>query len=331
MSTYKLYGIGAALLDIELEVSDSFLAEQGIEKGLMTLVEPAQQDKLLNIIGEEGIKTKQTSGGSAANTLYAASCFGAKTYYSCKTSDDASGQFFINDMKAANVECSSNTSGSSLPTGTCLVMVTPDAERTMNTYLAISETLSATELNQEAISASEYFYIEGYLATSETGRAAAIEGKALAEKHGLKTVLTLSDPAMVNFFKPQLTEMLGKGVDLLFCNEEEAIAWSDTDSLQDAAEALKNITKSFAITLGSRGALVFDGKQTFNIAAKTIKAIDSNGAGDIFAGAFLYGISSGWDFEKSGKLASAAAANVVSQYGPRLKPEKHQSLLETIN
>lgn len=330
MKKYDIYGIGAALVDIELEVSDTFLSDHHIEKGQMTLVEPEAQNLVLSTIDAKQIKTKQASGGSAANTIYAASNFGSRCYYSCKTSNDLAGQFFVNDMKTAGVDCTPNSNNEALPTGTCLVMITPDAERSMNTYLAISSTLSVEQLNEEAIKNSSYYYMEGYLCTSDSGRLAAIQGRSLAEQAQTKTVLTLSDPAMVKFFKPALAEMLGNGVDLLFCNEEEALNWCDTNNLDDALAQLKHISKSFAVTLGSKGAVVFDGKNTFHIAAQKIKAVDSNGAGDIFAGAFLYAINAGYNFQQAGALASAAAGKVVSDFGPRLAIHDHKSLLSIL-
>lgn len=331
MKTYDIYGIGAALVDIELEVDDDFLHSHGIEKGQMTLVSPENQQKVLASIGENQIKTKKASGGSAANTIFAASNFGTNNFYSCKTANDEAGQFFVHDMQSAGVSCSPNQEHKELPTGTCLVMITPDAERTMNTYLAISESLSTSELDVSAIQQSHFLYMEGYLCTSDSGRNAAMEAKKLAEQHDCKTVMTFSDPAMVKFFKPQLSEMLGQGVDLLFCNEEEALCWTGHDDLQSATKDLQNICKSFAVTLGAKGALVFDGNETHSITPNKVKAVDTNGAGDMFAGAFLYALRQGHDFKKAGAFACLSAAKVVSQFGPRLEIEQHKVALQEAN
>ena len=173
--------------------------------------------------------------------------------------------------------------------------------------------------------------MEGYLSTSDTGRHAAIKGREIAEQNNCKTALTFSDPAMVKFFKDQLADMLGGGVDLLFCNEEEAMTWADTENLDEALDKLKLISKSFAVTLGSKGAVVYDGKETFDIAAQKVKAIDTNGAGDMFAGAFLYAINKGHNFQEAGALASAAAAKVVSDFGPRLAIKEHKALLSILD
>lgn len=328
MKSYDIYGIGAALVDIELEVSDTFLQEHRIQKGQMTLVPPENQFKVLSAIDQKQIKTRRASGGSAANTIFAASNFGSKSYYSCKTARDEAGEFFVNDMQAAGVQCSPNQDHNELPTGTCVVMITPDAERTMNTYLAISETLSENELNQDALKQSRFLYMEGYLCTSDTGRHAAFKAKTFAEQNNCQTVLTFSDPAMVKFFKPQLSEMVGQGVDLLFCNEEEALSWSGTSTINNACETLKKVCKQFAITLGSKGALVFDGKQNHVIESEKVKAVDTNGAGDMFAGAFMHALCEGYDFKKAGNFACLSASHVVSQFGPRLSIPQHAALLE---
>ena len=330
MSKYHIYGIGAALVDTEIEVNDQDLQNYGIEKGVMTLVDEARQEELMGQLSDHLVASKRASGGSAANTIIGASYFGANTFYSCKVANDDNGSFYLNDMKAAGVAVQNNAADADGITGKCLVMITPDAERTMNTFLGISETVSVNEIDESALAESEYVYIEGYLVTSETGRAAAITLREKAEKLGIKTAFTLSDPAMVQFFGDGLKEMMGEKVDLLFCNKDEALGFTGTESIDAAVEALKAIANTFAITLGSDGALIYDGEQTISIAPNTVTAIDSTGAGDMFAGAFLYGITNGHTFEDAGKLASAASAQVVSQYGPRLRAEQHQEILSAV-
>ena len=330
MSKYHVYGIGNALVDKEFEVEDSFLQSTSIEKGLMTLVE---QDRLIEIL--ESLKStyglkKRASGGSAANTIIAVSYFGGNTYYSCNVANDETGDFYVNDLKAAGVDTNLGDDREEGITGKCLVMVTPDAERTMNTYLGITADLSSKHLDEEAIKASEYLYIEGYLVSSESARPAAIEAKRIAEANGVKTAFTFSDPAMVQFFKDGLVEMIGEGVDLLFCNEAEALNYSDTDNIPEAIEQLKKIAKRFVITLGSKGAIVFDGENQLNVAPHSITAVDSNGAGDMFAGAFLYAITHGYSYQQAGDLASLASAEVVSNFGPRLESEKHDQIKEKV-
>jgi len=330
MTKYHVYGIGNALVDKEFEVEDDFLKATNIDKGLMTLVE---QERLVEILEKLkatfGLK-KRASGGSAANTIIAVSYFGGNTFYSCNVANDETGDFYVKDLKAAGVDTNLGDDREDGTTGKCLVMVTPDAERTMNTYLGITANLSDKHLDEEAIKASEYLYIEGYLVSSDTARPAAIEAKRIAEANGVKTAFTFSDPAMVQFFKDGLVEMIGDGVDLLFCNEAEALNYCGVDTIDSAVEQLKKIAKSFVITLGSKGALVFDGENQLDIAPHAITAVDSNGAGDMFAGAFLYAITHGHSYQQAGDLASLASAEVVSNFGPRLESEKHDIIREKV-
>ena len=330
MTKYHVYGIGNALVDKEFEVTDQVLLELGIDKGVMTLVDADRQARILQTLSDRFGLKKRASGGSAANTIIAVSYFGGKTFYSCNVANDETGDFYVHDLKAAGVDSNLGDEREDGVTGKCLVMVTPDAERTMNTFLGITANLSEKHLDVEALKAAEYLYIEGYLVTSETARPAAIAAKRLAEQHGVKTALTFSDPAMVQFFKNGLREMLGSGVDLLFCNETEAMTFCDTDSVERAVEQLKTVAKRFVITRGSEGALVFDGESLLRIAPHPIKAVDSNGAGDMFAGAFLYAITHGYSFQQAGDLASLASAEVVSKFGPRLEPERHQVVLRQV-
>lgn len=326
---YHVYGIGNALVDMEFEVHDEFFSKNAIDKGVMTLVDEARQHQLISHL--DAFEGKKACGGSAANTIIAVSYFGGKAFYSCKVAKDDLGDFYIRDLQAAGVDSNlANGSRKDGITGKCLVMVTPDAERTMNTFLGITETFSVDELHLDALRNSEYLYIEGYLVTSGTGRHAAIEARKLAEASGVKTALTFSDPAMVKFFRDGLAEMIGNRVNLLFCNEHEAKTWAGSDSLDVAITALKKVADTFAITLGGKGALVFDGKHMIDIGPHPIKAVDSNGAGDMFAGAFLYGITHGHSFYEAGNIASLAAARVVSQFGPRLNAAAHREVLEIV-
>ena len=323
---YDVYGIGNALVDIVTEVEDDFFKQHDIEKGLMTLVDEDRQHHLMQAIHLPN--SHKQGGGSAANTVVAASQFGGTCYYSCKVADDEMGHFFLEDLKNNGVD--TNLSPQTLPsgiTGKCLVMTTPDADRTMNTFLGITSALSTEEIDEEALKNASYLYMEGYLITSENGRDAMKRAKKVAEAQGVKTALTFSDPSMVKYFKPELTSLIGDKIDLLFCNEEEAMLFTDTDTLLQARESLKNYASRFAITLGSNGATIFDGITFVDIEPYKVEAIDTNGAGDMFAGAFLYGITHGHSCADSGKLASLAASQVVSRFGPRLKWHQAQEIL----
>ena len=327
MSKYNVYGIGNALVDMEFAVGDDFLKENNIDKGLMTLIDETRQNDLFNAL--QSYDGKKACGGSAANTIIAVTHFGGQSYYSCKVSNDETGEFFLKDLKECGVDTNLGDDREQGVTGKCLVLVTPDADRTMNTFLGITEEVSPKELDEEAIKNSDYVYLEGYLVTSPTGKAAAIAAREIAETAGVKTALTFSDPNMVEFFRDGLAEMLGNKVDLLFCNEAEALKWANTDDINKAVTVIKEVAKSFAITLGAEGALVFDGEEMHNITATPTTAVDSNGAGDMFAGAFLYAITHGYSYAEAGALASIGASKVVSQFGPRLSKEDHTQALET--
>lgn len=323
---YDIYGIGNALVDKEFEVDDAFFAKAGIEKGLMTLIDADKLQQLLATLSQEYGLKKRACGGSAANTIIGATYFGARTFYSCNVANDESGDFYVSDLKAAGVDTNLGDNRDTGTTGKCLVMVTPDAERTMNTFLGITADLHEQHISETAIAASQYVYIEGYLVTGDTSRAAAKRVKTLARQHGVKVAMTCSDPAMVQYFRDGILEMLEDGVDLLFCNKQEAMLLTDTSSIEAATEQLKSRATTFAITCGSNGALAWDGQQLHHIAPHSVQAVDSNGAGDMFAGAFLYALTQGHDFAAAGRLASAASARVVSQFGPRLNPEQHEPL-----
>ena len=325
MKKYHVYAIGNALVDMEFSVDDKFLAEHGIDKGVMTLVDEQLQHRLYESLKDRG--GKKASGGSAANTIIAVSQFGGQSFYSCKVANDETGEFYVNDLVKAGVDTNLHGDREDGISGKCIVMVTPDAERTMHTFLGISETVSNNDLDETAICASEYVYLEGYLVTSDSARTAAIEARKIAEQNQVKTALTFSDPNMVSFFKDGLNEMLGEGVDLLFCNEQEALTWAGTDSIEEAVATIKTVAKTFAITLGAEGALVFDGETEHNITPYATHAIDTNGAGDMFAGAFLYALTHGHDFATAGQFASRAAARLVAQFGARLSAEDHDKIL----
>jgi sugar/nucleoside kinase (ribokinase family) len=327
---YDIYGIGNALVDKEFEVSDEFLQTEAIEKGMMSLIDETQQIKLLQQLKQRFGLKKQAGGGSAANSMVAASQFGAKTFYACKVANDETGEFYQKDLLAAGVttgleQLELSKQGS---TGQCMVMVTPDAERTMNTFLGITADFCEDELHLDQLQQAKYLYIEGYLVTSDVSRAAAIKARETAQANNIKVAMTFSDPAMVTYFKDNMAEMIGEHIDILFGNEEESMTFTATDNLEDAITALQKIADKVVITLGSNGAMVIDADQQINIAAQAVSAIDTNGAGDMFAGAFLYGITNGMSDRKAGLLASKAAARIVTTFGARLDKTVHHELLK---
>ncbi|CUR46009.1 Ribokinase [Alloalcanivorax xenomutans] len=327
---YDVYALGNALVDTEIEVSDAFLERMEVGKGLMTLVDQARQAELLQALEGEAEPHKLTSGGSACNTVVAARQFGGSGYYACKVAGDDTGDIFVRELLAAGVDTNMNGNRPRGISGRCLVMITPDAERTMNTFLGISEQVSEDEVDEQIVAASRYVYLEGYLVSSPSARAAAIRLRQLAEKNGVGTALTFSDPAMVRFFRDGLTEMLGDGVDLLFCNEDEAKGFTDTDTPEAALEALKPLCRTLVMTRGAEGSLLWDGQQAHAIPCDPVKPVDTNGAGDMFAGAYLYAITHGHDAVTAARLANAAAGRLIVEFGPRLPNGAHQEIRQRI-
>jgi sugar/nucleoside kinase (ribokinase family) len=326
MKQYDVVGIGNALVDIEFKVTDEFFVSNNVEKGLMTLVDEERQQQLMQVINTE--EAKKQCGGSAANTVIAVSQFGGKSYYCCKVANDELGKFFAQDLQDSGVN--NNLQIDQLEdgiTGKCLVMVTEDSERTMNTFLGITQHFSKKDVNEAAIKDAKYLFIEGYLVTSPNGKEAMMHAKRTAEAAGTKVALTFSDPAMVKYFKEGFDDVIGHSVDLLFANEEEAMLFTGKDNLLEAREELKKAAKHFIITQGKNGAMIFDGDTFIDIEPYKTTAIDSNGAGDMFAGAFMYGITNGHSYASSGKLASMASSRIVSQFGPRLKWHEAKEIL----
>ena len=326
MKKYDIYGIGAALVDTEVEVSDEFLSKASIDKGVMTLVDEARQVKLLGALSAETGSMLRKCGGSVCNSVVAASSLGAQAFFSGKVADDADGDIYLADLEASGVAHSLSNRRGSGTTGKCLVLITPDAERSMNTYLGVSETLSVAEVDDQAIAASDWVYLEGYLVTSPTGHEAALHTRQVAEANNVKTAISFSDPGMVMYFRDNMEQLVGDGVDLVFCNEAEALEWGKTDNLEAALEAIKQVAKSFVVTLGAKGAIAFDGSASYQVDAHTVEALNTNGAGDMFAGAFLYALSRGEGFQRAGEFAVRAAGEVVKYFGPRLQAEGYPAL-----
>lgn len=325
---YDVYGIGNALMDMEFSVTPELLIQLKINKGVMTLMDEKQQQEVLTHLPQP---CKQSSGGSAANTMVAISQLGGKGFYSCKVANDEVGKAYLQDLLSCGLD--TNLSFNNRPngiTGKCLVLVTPDADRTMNTFLGITSDLSQGEINDEALKNSQYLYIEGYLVSSPVAKATAIYGKKVAQEAGVKTSFSLSDANMVDFFRDGILEIIGDGVDLLFSNEIEALKMAQTDKIEDAIAFFQTLAKTFAITRGKEGSLIFDGDRIMEIEAFPVNAVDTVGAGDMYAGCLLYGITNGLGWEKAGKLASLASSKIVTSFGARLETDVLQSLLQTI-
>ena len=325
MKKIDVYAIGNALVDTEYEVSDALLDQAGVAKRHMTLIDAPRRAELLHHL--QGLHSRRTGGGSAGNTAVAVAQFGAKAFYSCRVADDELGAFYAQDLASHGV--ATNLSHMAAPagqTGSCVVLVTPDAERSMSTFLGATADLDHTALHPQDIARSKVYYMEGYLAASPTGLDAALRGRALAVQAGAKLALTLSDMSMIQFCRPGLEAMLGEAMngetpaplDYLFCNEEEAQVWCGVQDFDAVCAHMAPLARTVCVTRSAKGSVILENGQRTEVPAVAIKALDSNGAGDMFAGAFLYAVTQGHSPAQAATLGNHAAAMVVAQYGNRL-------------
>lgn len=316
MSQYDVYGLGNALVDIQYQVDVAFFEEMEIDKGVMTLIEEDRQQALIGALG--GKEMARSSGGSAANTMIALANCGGNGYYACKVAEDADGDFYLKDLSAADVASNPSNRAEGI-TGKCLVMITDDADRTMNTFLGITSTFGPEQIEESVIADSQYIYIEGYLVAADGGFEAAQVAQKFAQANNTKVALTISDPFIVSVFKERMTALVDAGVDMLFCNEDEAKMLTDTETTADAIDVLSTRTNGFAVTCGADGARVRDGGDVLHSPGFSVDAVDTNGAGDSFAGAYLFAVTNGYDTAQAAKLATYVSSRVVSKYGPRFE------------
>lgn len=313
---YDVYGVGNALVDIQAQVNETTLAETGFDKGIMTLVDDTTQQKVLASL--DGVQTNRCAGGSAANTIMGIADFGGLAAYAGKVGQDDIGDFFLKDMRdlGVTIEVPPSSDGSS---GTCVVLITEDAERTMLTHLGVSATLGPDDIDEEEIKKSQYIYIEGYLFTGESTKAAAYKAIDLAVKNNVKVAFTVSDPFLIGICKDEFWDLIKGPVDLLFCNEEEAQALTGESDNIEGARSIHKHAANVAMTLGADGSIIVHGGEAIPIEGVQVKAIDTTGAGDMYAAGLLYGITNGHSWKESGHVASAAAARIVGQMGARLQ------------
>lgn len=313
---FNVYGIGNALVDIQAQVSDETLEKLDFPKGFTTLIDEPTQQRVLAAL--DGIPLTRGAGGSAANTMIGIAQFGGTGAFAGKVADDDVGHFFLEDMRELGVaiEVPPAAEGHS---GTCVVLITEDAQRTMLTTLAISGTLGPDDVDEEEIRKAEYIYIEGYLFAGESTRAAALKAIEYATRHGVKVALTVSDPFVVNMCRDEILELIHGPVDLLFCNLEEARSLTRLHDPADCAKFIHDRAAAVALTLGPDGSILMQGNRLIPIEGVACDAVDTTGAGDMYAGGLLYGITNGLTWKQAGHLASHAAARVVSQVGARLE------------
>ena len=313
---YDLIGIGNALVDIEVQVDDTFIEKASVTKGGMTLSSIEDQDKILESLRSN--PKKISSGGSAANTIHGASVLGAKSYYLGRVANDSHGKHYTEDMRKCGVGFSGPGSDEQ-GTGTCVVLITPDTERTMLTHLGVSSSLHPENVDGTIVKNSRGVYIEGYLWTGDGTREAGQHMAGIAKKEGIPVSFTLSDAFVVNSFKESLTEFINSYVDILFCNEVEAKAMTGESSSLAAFKKLQAMVDTVFLTLGSKGSLVGkSGQEPVEVKTFPVKAVDTTGAGDLFAAGALYGILENHSLEESAIIGSYCAAQVVSHMGARL-------------
>jgi len=312
--TYDVYGVGNAIMDLQLQCEDSFLGSIGVEKGVMTLVEEAQQQSVLKELANQSVN--RCSGGSAANTIVGIADMGGKTAYASKTGNDSFGHQYLQEMDQLGIAI--EVEPASGQTGTCVVLITPDAQRTMLTHLGVSSQLSATDIHAEEIARAKYVYVEGYLFTGESTRAAALKTIELAKQQDVKVALTVSDPFLIDLCRDQFRELIEGPVDLLFCNEQEARALTGMDDPIECAREIHRHTGNVALTLGEKGSIIMHEREVIPIEGMEVDAVDSTGAGDMYAAGVLYGITHGLSWHQAGHLGSHAAGEIVAQLGARL-------------
>lgn len=326
---YDVYGVGNALVDVQAHVSDELLTELDYAKGIMTLVDAETQQIVLAALGE--VSTNRCAGGSAANTIVGIAEFGGQAAYCCKIAGDEIGEFFLGDMREQGVAINV-TPASEEPSGTCVVLITDDAQRTMLTSLGVSSTLSPDDIDEEEIKQAKYVYIEGYLFAGEPTRTAALKAMELAQANGIKVAFTVSDPFLIQYHKDEFWKLIEGPVDLLFCNLEEARALTGKHDAIDCAHEIHQHAENVALTLGEDGSLLMHDGEAIPIEGVSVKAVDTTGAGDMYAAGILYGITNGLSWKQAGHLASHASARIVSQLGARLErpftAEERQALID---
>lgn len=312
---YDVYGVGHALVDVQYAVDAALLSQLAIEKGVMTLIDQPRQEELARALAQAPIAS--CSGGSAANTMIGVAMFGGSAYYACQVGDDEWGDFYLRDLEAAGVGASPRCRIAGI-TGQCTVLITPDADRTLNTFLGVGSTIGPERIEEDIVADSRYVYLEGYLVGTDNGMETCRTAQRLAQAHGVPVAVTLSDPMVVDSARDRFTELAEAGIDLLFCNADEAMAYTGASGREAAALKLSKAVSRICVTCGPAGALLYEGGERFMVPGVPAQAVDTTGAGDLFAGGVLFGLTHGYSFTDAGRLGAYAAAQVVARYGSRL-------------
>ena len=311
---YDVLGIGNAIVDVLARADDAFLAQEGLEKGIMTLIDGPRAESLYRAMGP----AREISGGSAANTIVGVGMFGGKGAFIGLVRNDQLGGIFRHDIRASGVDFETPPALEGPPTARCMVFVTPDAERTMNTYLGAAVHLSPEEIDEERVAASKITYLEGYLWDAPPAKEAYLKAAKIAHANGREVALSLSDPFCVDRHRASFLDHVAGHVDLLFANEDELLSLYEVESFDEALQRVRGHCKVAALTRSEKGAVILSGEEIHVIdAAPVEKVVDTTGAGDLFAAGFLYGYSKGLGLDLCGRLGALAAAEIISHYGAR--------------
>ncbi len=312
---YDVYALGNALVDTEIAVDDRFLAANGLSKGTMTLVSEQRQAALAQRLS--GHVKHGAAGGSAANAVVGVVQFGGKAFFTGKIGSDDNGALYRLSMAEAGVDFDFDEVAGS-PTGSSLILVTPDGERTMQTNLGASYHLSVADVDEERIGRSQVLYVEGYLFGSALTEAVVRHAMAAAASAGTRIAMSLSDPSVVANFGDAVRHAVRTKADLLLCNEHEAAIYTGRKRREESLAELAKDCPLVFMTCGGDGSLISDGGKTTKVDGYDVPVVDTTGAGDMYAAGVMYGLTHGLSPAQAGKLGSFAAARVVSQLGPRL-------------
>jgi sugar/nucleoside kinase (ribokinase family) len=311
---FDVVGIGNALVDVIAHAPDTFLEEHGLVKGWMDLIDTERAVHLYQALGS----AVEMSGGSAANTMCGVASFGGRAAYIGKVNADELGQVFGHDLLAVGVQFRPGAFDNDVPTGRCIIVVTPDAERTMNTYLGASSLLAVSDVDTHAVGDGRVLYMEGYLFDRPEAKQAFRHAAQIAHSAGRMVSLTLSDSFCVDRHRQDFLSLVDDEVDLLFGNETELTSLYETESLDEAIVALRRQCPLAAITVGPQGSIIVTAEELIEVPAVPVRrVVDTTGAGDLYASGFLHGLTSGAPLAECGQLGSIAAAEVISHVGPR--------------
>ena len=311
---FDVAAVGNAIVDVLAKVDESFIVEHKLQKGGMVLIDGVQAEKIYNALPS----ATEKSGGSAANTIAGIVSLGGSGAFIGKVKNDQLGKIFTHDLKAQGVHYTTKPANDGLSTARCLVAVTPDAERTMATYLGATREITKTDINEEIIANAKVTYLEGYLWDEHHAKDAMREAVRLAVKHGREIAFSLSDSFCVTRHREEFLELISKNVDIVFANENEIKELLGFDNVKDAAAKLSEMCKVSAITLGGRGSVIISGDNMYAVpAGKGLKVVDTTGAGDLYAAGFLFGYTQGDSLDECGRIATIAASEIIQHIGAR--------------